>query len=100
MIVRGDGPYPWSSFFIGSICLGRHIQLYGLKISRVFRWWIPTVIVVCLSFFRVVEREWIWYFNNLLSFPFVEKMVDFDLGWVVCLSFFRVVEREWIWYIL
>ena len=31
-------------------------------------------------------------------FPFVEKMVDFDFGWVVCLSFFQVVEREWIWY--
>ena len=77
MIVRGDGPYPWSSFFIGSICLGRHIQLYGLRISRVFRWWIPTAIVVCSG----VEREWIWYFlNNLLSFPFVEEMVDFDLG--------------------
>ena len=30
MIVRGDGPYPWSSFFIGSICLSGRIQVYGL----------------------------------------------------------------------
>ena len=44
MIVRGDGPYPWSSFFIGSICLSRRIQLYGLRMSRVFRWWIPILI--------------------------------------------------------
>ena len=24
--------------------------------------------VVCLSFFQVVEREWIWLFNDLLTF--------------------------------
>ena len=38
-------------------------------------------------------------FSIRCLFPFVEKMVDFDFGWVVCLSFFQVVEREWIWYL-